>query len=330
MSNITIKDVAKAAGVSVATVSRVLNKSDAVCEKTATRVNNVISEMNYQPNFLGRNLRKCETNVILAILPSSEYSYGLEIVKSMHEVALKYGYDIIMATSYDNSVNEMRLLNMLFNRTVDGAVLMSTHLDEKTINSLGEEYNIALCCERVEGAKVLTVTVDDVSGGHCATEELIKKGHKKIGMISTKVSLSSVDREEGYRKALEENGIEFDEKYIFRGGYSFSDGADGYDYLMSLEEPPTAIFAISDILAMGALRRERLEGKGVKTDVIGYDNIPFCDNFTPTVSSISQPAKEMGRVVIEKLIDNMTTSKESKCREHIFLPYEMVKRESFR
>lgn len=331
MSNITIKDVAKAAGVSVATVSRVLNGSDAVSPKTAAGVDEVIKRMNYQPNFLGRNLRKCETKVILAIFPSGEYAYGLEIVKSMQATAAKFGYDIIMATSYDNSQNEMRLLNMLFNRTVDAAVLMSTHLNTEEINSIAEEYNIALCCERVNNAKALTVTVDDVSGGYTAALEFIRAGHRKIGMISTQnKALSSFDRETGYRMALSESGISFDESYIYRGMYGFDDGERAVDYFMSLPKPPTAIFAISDAIAMGAAKRAEERGIAVGEElcIIGYDDIPMCDNYIPSMSSIKQPAKEMGRVVIQKLVDNINA--ENKCIDHIILKHELIRRESFR
>lgn len=325
---VTIKEVAEKAGVSVATVSRVLNNNPAVSDKTAKIVRETIEELDYRPNFLGRNLRKCETNVILAIFPSSEYSAGLEIVKSMHETASEYGYDIIMATSYDNSKNEMRLLNMLFNRTVDGAVLMSTHLCADEINKISEEYDIALCGEKVDGTNVLTVTVDDVKGAYDAVSELIKEGHTKIAMISTgNEALSSLDREEGYKKALSDAGIEFDENYIFRGGYSFSDGENGYRYLFSLPEPPTAVFAVSDILAMGVAKRALRSEKGKMPKIIGYDNIPLCESYSPTISSVSQPARDIGREIIKKLIENIKS--ENKCREHIIMPHKIIRRESF-
>ena len=326
--NVTIKEVAKKAGVSVATVSRVLNNNPAVSEKTANIVRETIEKLDYRPNFLGRNLRKCETNVILAIFPSGEYSLGLEIVKSMHETAAEYGYDIISATSYDSSMNEKRFLNMLFNKTVDGAVLMSTHLSADEINKLSEEYDIALCSERVDGTNVLTVTVDDKEGAYTAVSEFIKEGHTKIGMVSTgNGALSSVDREEGYKKALLDAGIEFDENYIFRGGYSFADGENGYRYLSSLPEPPTAIFAVSDILAMGVAKRANRSGKGKCPKIIGYDNIPLCDSYSPTISSVSQPARDMGREIITRLIENIKSDK--KCREHIIMPHKLIRRESF-
>ena len=199
--NVTIKDVAKAAGVSVATVSRVLNKSATVSEAAAEQVNNAIKELGYNPNFLGRNLRKCETNVILAILPSTEHSFYNEIIKGMQSAASENGYDILLCTSNSMHSTESRMLGMLYNRTVDAAVMLGTQLSAEELNELNEKHYIAICCERVEGANVLTVTVDDESGAYTAVKNLISLGHRKIAIISTEgMALSSKDREHGYIK----------------------------------------------------------------------------------------------------------------------------------
>ena len=159
--SITIKDVAKEAGVSVATVSRVLNGSCNVSDESTKKVNETIARLNYSPNFLGRNLRKCETNVILVIMPTSEHSLYSKIVMGMQDYAGQVGYDIITAVSYSTSTAETRQMNMLFNRTVDGVILLGTQYDAASLNKLAENYNVALCCEGVKGANVLTVAVDD-------------------------------------------------------------------------------------------------------------------------------------------------------------------------
>ena len=213
--NATIKDVAKAAGVSVATVSRVLNNSATVSAAATEQVNNAIKELGYSPNFLGRNLRRCETNIILAIIPSTEQTFYSEIIRGMQNAASEQGYDILLSTSNSNYALEMRLLNMLFNRTADAAILLGTQLDSKTLMELSEKYPIALCCERAEGADVLTVSVDDEGGAYSAVDYMIKCGHKKIGMISTNgAAASSLDRENGYKRALLETGYH-SERNIF-------------------------------------------------------------------------------------------------------------------
>ncbi len=327
--NVTIKDVAKAAGVSVATVSRVLNNSATVSAAATEQVNDAIEKLGYSPNFLGRNLRKCETNVILAIIPSTEQTFYSDIIRGMQTAASDYGYDILLSTSNSTYSIEMRLLNMVFNRTVDAAILLGTQLDAPTLQDLNRKHYIALCCERVENADVLTVTVDDEGGAYVAVNNLIKNGHSKIGIVSTKVNaLSSSDREHGYRRALEENGIEYDEKYVYRGTYDFQHGAMAFDYFRSLPEPPTAIFCISDILAVSVVKQALHNGYKIGDDisVCGFDNILLSSMYTPGITTIEQPCYDIGRTVVEELIHNI--QREEKSNKQIKLPYKLVERES--
>lgn len=327
--NATIKDVAKAAGVSVATVSRVLNNSAAVSDAAAERVNKAIDELGYSPNFLGRNLRKCETNVILAIIPSTEQTFYSEIIRGMQTAASKYGYDILLSTSNSTYEIEMRLLNMLFNRTVDAAILLGTRLDTATLKELNRKYYIALCCERAEGADVLTVTVDDEGGAYDAVKHILSCGHKKIGIVSTNVSaLSSFDREKGYRRALADNGIEYREEYVYRSTYDFVDGERAFKYFMGLPEPPTAVFCISDILAVGVVKRALSDGYRIGEDisVCGFDNILLSGMYTPGITTIEQPCYDIGRTVVEELISNINNGVKSNKR--IKLPYKVIERES--
>lgn len=329
--NVTIKDVAKAAGVSVATVSRVLNNSATVSEAATEQVNNAIKELGYSPNFLGRNLRKCETNIILAIIPSTEQTFYSEIIRGMQVTASEYGYDILMSTSNSTYSIEMRLLNMVFNRTVDAAILLGSQLDVKTLTELNEKCYIALCCERIEGANVLTITVDDVGGAHEAVSKMIEYGHKRIGMVSTKVnSLSSIDREKGYRQALEEHGIEYDERYIYRGTYDLFHGELAFDYFMSMEEPPTAVFCVSDLLAVSFVKKALSKGLRVPEDisVCGFDNVPISSMYSPGITTVEQPCYGLGKTVIDELMHNINNNVKS--NKQIKLPYKLIERESMK
>lgn len=327
--NATIKDVAKAAGVSVATVSRVLNNSAAVSASATEQVNNAIKELGYSPNFLGRNLRKCETNVILAIIPSTEQTFYSDIIRGMQTAASEYGYDILLSTSNSTYDIEMRLLNMVFNRTVDAAILLGTQLDVKTLTELNNKHYIALCCERVEGAEVLTVTVDDEGGAYEAVNNMIKMGHTKIGMVSTKVNaLSSSDREKGYKKALAENGIVYNDEYIYRGTYDFIHGSKAFEYFKNLNDPPSAIFCISDILAVSVVKQALSEGFKIGEDisVCGFDNILLSGMYTPGITTVEQPCYEIGRTVVQELIHNINNGQKS--NKNIQLPYKFIERES--
>ena len=173
--SITIKDVARAANVSVATVSRVLNKKSNVSNAAIEAVNEAVEKLGYSPNFLGRDLRKSETKRIMAIIASTEQSFYSEVLRGMEEAAYHQGYDILITTTHDDADHEMHLLGMLFSKAVDGAVLLGPKLDTQTINKLGERYNIAMCLERLDGCKVLTVTIDNVKAGKDAVSYLISK-----------------------------------------------------------------------------------------------------------------------------------------------------------
>lgn len=327
--SVTIKDVAREAGVSVATVSRVLNGSTNVSESSTRLVRDTIERLNYSPNFLGRNLRKCATNVILVIMPTSDHSLYMKIVAGMQSYAQKVGYDIITASSNSTSQVEVRQMNMLFNRTVDGVVLLGTAYDAKTLNSLAENYDIALCCEGVEGANVLTVAVDDEQGGYDAVTALIKKGHRRIGFIgANSTAVSSFQREKGYLRALEEHDIPVNNDYIYKGTYDLWHGGLAMEHFMSLEEKPTAVFAVSDILAMNAIRKACELGLEVGKDisVMGFDNISMCEMMNPTVSTVEQPCEKMGEIVVQKLIDNFSSS--NKDNKYYTVAHKVIMRES--
>lgn len=325
----TIKDVAKAAGVSVATVSRVINNQSNVSDNTQRKVKRVMEELGYSPNFLGRDLRKSETKRILAITASAEQSFYSEVMKGMESAAYARGYDMIYAASRDNPDHEMHLLNMLFSRSVDGAVLLGAKSDSALLSKLAESHNIALCLERMEGCGALTVTIDNVRAGKDAVNYLISKGHSRIGLISTETrSQSSIDRENGYKQALEEHDIPFDEDLIFFGTYESESGIMGCKYLLELDDPPTAIFSISDMIAIGAMNYAISKGYNIGRDLIffGFDNITYSHIFVPHLSTVEQPCFSQGKMVVEKLIGNMKSGVPD--RSTYMLPHSLVLRES--
>lgn len=325
----TIKDVAKAAGVSVATVSRVLNGSANVSQSATEAVNKTIKELHYSPNSLGRNLRKRETNIILVMQPASVHSFYSEIGVGIQEGALKHGYDVIFATTNGLEEIENRQMNMLYNRTVDGAIFLGTNFDADTLNKLAENFDIALCCEGISGANVLTVTVNDEQASYDAVNALIKLGHKKIGIISTNSpAMSSIYREKGYIRALEEHKIPVKEEYIFKGTYDYESGEESFNHFESLEDKPTAIFAVSDLLAISAINSAHKRGIKVGRDlaIMGFDNITISDMFIPSVSTVAQPCKEMGIFTVEKLIKNISSSE--KDNKYYTMPHEVICRES--
>lgn len=326
---VNIKDVARAAGVSVATVSRVLNDTVTVSDETKAAVQQAVKDLNYTPNSLGRNLRKSSTSIILVIIPTVEHDFYSKIITGMQSTATALGYDLITSISNVDSLQEIKSLEMLYNRTVDAAVIFSSKMSSEEIHQISEKYNIALCCETVEGANVLTVSVDDRQASKDAVKALLDKGYRKIGFVCANHFVqSSLEREAGYKEALFENEIEIEKKYIYKTQYSFDCGKQAFDYFNSLDDKPTAIFAVSDLLAIGIVSRALSCGVNVGRDlaVMGFDNILLSDMYSPSISTVDQPSYQMGQLVIQKLINNI--SSEIKDKKHYIIPHRIVLRRS--
>ncbi len=327
--NITIKDVAKAANVSVATVSRVLNNKNNVSEEAVQAVNRAVEELGYSPNFLGRDLRKSETKRILALIASTEQSFYNDVLRGMQDAAYGQGYDVLIATTRNSPEHEMHLLGMLFSRAVDGAVLLAPRLDGKTIGDLAKRYKLAICLERLDISDVLCVTIDNERAGYDATKYLIGKGRRRIGLITTEVrSQSSVDRERGYARALKDSGIPLDPTLIYYGDYEAETGAKGCEHLMNIPDRPDAIFSISDTLSIGAMTYAVQHGITVGKDVLffGFDNIAYSHMFIPKLSTVEQPCYLQGKTVLEKLISNIKSEEQD--RSTYMLPHSLILRES--
>lgn len=327
--NITIKDVAKAANVSVATVSRVLNNKNNVSEEAVRAVNRAVEELGYSPNFLGRDLRKSETKRILAIIGSTEQTFYSDVLRGMQDAAYVEGYDVLIATTRNNADHEMHLLGMLFSRAVDGAVLLAPKLDSKTISDLSKRYQLAICLERIDVSDMLCVTIDNERAGFDATTYLIGKGRRRIGLITTRErSQSSVDRENGYKRALKAAGLPYDEELVYYGDYDADTGTRGCEELMSLADKPDAIFSISDTISIGAMTYAVQHGITIGKDLLffGFDNIAYSHMFIPKLSTVDQPCYLQGKTVVEKLIANMKSDVPDKST--YMLPHSLILRES--
>jgi LacI family transcriptional regulator/LacI family repressor for deo operon, udp, cdd, tsx, nupC, and nupG len=324
-----MKEVAARAGVSVATVSRVLNGTTYVAPEAAERINAAIAELGYSPNFLGRGLRKSETKILLAIIPSAEQSFYNDVIMGMQDAASKRGYDLLIGVSGDNTASERRLLCLLENKIVDAAVLLGTKMTPSELKNYTTDFNIALACERIPGADILTVTVDDEEAAYAAVSLIVKKGHRKIGLVTAAgTAISAVDRKVGYERALADAEITYREEYVYMGSYAYESGTAAYRYFSRLIDPPTAIFCISDLLAAAILKSYTLDNArgGQYFKVCGFDNIHLAGMITPGITTVAQPSYEIGHTVIEQLINRR--SENNVKSKHIKLPFKIIERES--
>jgi DNA-binding LacI/PurR family transcriptional regulator len=325
----TIEEVAKAAGVSVATVSRVLNKSGSVSTKTRILVENAIKELNYEPNMLGRNLRRSESRMILTMIPSVSNPFYSKIVQGIEDTARKEGYNILLCNTESDVKREKIYLDLLKHRLADGIITMEPVIDLEILNEVGKRYPMVQCCEYSEEIDIPYVAIDNTVAAYKATKHLLTIGHRKIALInSDEKFLYARLRKKGYIKALEEFDIPINEDWIVSGGLSFESGQRIMKHLLSLEDKPTAVFAVSDILAIGALKTIRLEGLKVPQDmaVVGFDNIQFANMMNPTLTTIEQPMYKIGVEAAEMLIKRIK-HKDEKIK-NLILDHQLIIRES--
>jgi len=325
----TINDVAKKAGVSVATVSRVINGNSKVSPETVEKVKQAIAELDYRPNLLGRALRKTKSERILVLLPNIANPFYAEIVKGIEDVANKNGYSIMLCNTDSNQEREKKYIKMLKSRLADGAILMASEMTSDELTELAQEVPVVQCCEYKVGLPITHVSIDNELAAYKAVNHLIGLGHKKIAFIGAKNQfLSSTLRLEGYIRALTEAGIEYDPQYCAYGDYSYKSGFRAMKQLLALDPRPTAVFCVSDMMAIGAIRSAMEENLSVPDDlaVCGFDNIYFAKMFKPTLTTISQPMYDLGCTAMELLL-NIIEDRDIETI-HYIMEHELIIRES--
>lgn len=325
----TIKDVAKASGLSVATVSRAINNSTSISKHTYDSVMRAINDLNYQPNLLGRNLRRTETRMVLVLLPTISNPFYARIVKGIEDIAHKNGYNIMLCNTDSDKQREKIYLNLLRSRLSDGVIFMEPELDKEEITKIGESFPVVQCCEYKEGSGVSHVSINNFAAAYDAVKHLISLGHNKIGLISSSNRfISTIQRENAYIKALKDSGLSFSKSMIKYGDYGFKSGLLATKQFLENKEKPTAIFAISDIMAIGAIKAVKEAKMKVPNDVaiMGFDDVSFASMCDPLLTTISQPQYDLGCVAMQLLLKCIKG--EMKKPEYIFLEHELIIRES--
>lgn len=332
-----IKDIAKISGLSVATVSRVLNNQANVTKETREKVENAIAQTGYVPNVLGRNLRVSKTHKILVILPTLSNQFYSEILEAIQEQAIHSKYTILIGVTNNDPSLEEEYMHMLITKQVDGVITFLSKYDQYSLSQWASKYPLVQCCEYTEGAQITNISVDNEQGAYDAVTYLIRKGHTRIGAIKGQLYFASEnERTRGFKRALQDAGIEYRTEYCYTADYTPEGGVLGAQALMQLPEPPTAIFAYGDTIAIGAIKALKVMGlmkrdrkDGIKNiAVIGFDDIPLAEMFSPTISSVYQPKYELGKRSFKLLMDQINDASDKKEFHTIRLPHKLVIRES--
>lgn len=325
----TIHDVAKLSGVSVATVSRVLNNHTNVSTKTKEKVLSAIKQLHYQPNLLGRNLRKSETRKILVLLPTISNSFYSRIVKGIEDIGNENNYNVMVCNTNSDIARERNYLELLTTKLVDGVIFMTSELSGDELTKINKQYPIVLCSEYKDDAIVSKVGIDNVKASYDAVNYLINLGHKRIALIngSTKY-LSTIHREMGYKKALSDANIDINPDYIRYNSYSYKGGIRATKELLALDKKPTAIFAIADSIAIGAIKELSSNNLNVSQDVavIGFDNTSISSMYSPSITTISQPRYDMGKTAMRLLLKKIKDRESAD--DLVILEHELIIRES--
>lgn len=330
--NVTSSDVARLAGVSRATVSYVINNGPRpVSEDTKARVLEAIHQLGYQPNAVARNLRLQRTSTLGLIVPDTHNPYFSEVGRGIERVAFENGYTVMLCHSGYKLDLELQYVDMLHAQRVAGIIWIPGTNDFTPYQKL-QEYGIktVVIDRTVPGGNVPGLLADNFHGGILATKHLLDLGHRRIGFIRRPVDLShSRGRYEGYKAALSEHSISDDETLIVTGGFFLDDGYRAARELLALSQPPTAIFAYNDMMAIGALRALYEMGLNVPGDfsLVGFDDIAQASFTCPSLTTISSPKYEMGQHGADLLI-SIIENRDSRSDLHIPLDVKLVVRES--
>ena len=326
----TIREVANRAGVSYTTVSHVINNTRFVSNETRDRVLAAMRDLNYRPNALAQSLRSGKTHTLGLILPDSSNPFFAEVARSIEDAAFQLGYSVILCNTEGEGHRELLYVDVLSKKQVDGIIFVATGDQGDSLDFLQRQALPVLVVDRdlpeIHADAVLT---DNRQGGCQATGHLIELGHRRIGCISGPSHLTpSADRTIGYRKAMEDAGLHAPEELILRGDFHPESGRVATAALLALPEPPTAIFACNDLMALGALRAAAEAGFRVPEDlsIVGFDDIELASYTTPPLTTIAQPKVDIGHRAAQLLVERIAEKNSPHCRE--VLPTALIMRES--
>ncbi|MBU4047478.1 LacI family transcriptional regulator [bacterium] len=304
--NPTIKDVAELVGVHPSTVSRVINDDSRISEKTREKVFLIIKKLGYTPNAIARGLKTKRTHTLGMLIPDITNPFFAEIARGVEDAANKNDFNIILCNTDDRLKKERTYLEILRGKRVDGLILGTAHIKDKSILELEKNnFPYILVSRNIEELDKNCVIVDDEAGGIMATEYLIKLGHRRIAHITGPLKIrSALNRLKGYKLALKKYGIEYRDELVGEGDFRIKGGYQVMKRFLKLAEPPTAIFAANDLLALGAMQAIQKKNFHIPEDfsVIGFNDIELASFVYPALTTIRQPMLEMGALAVKMLL----------------------------
>ena len=328
----TIRDVAQQANVSVTTVSHVINQTRFVEPETEKRVRIAITQLGYRPNSLARSLRRGGTSTIGLLVPDNSNPFFADVARAIEDAGFAQGYSVVLCNSDMSPDKEDAYIDVLLSKQVDGLILISSSSRTPRLEAaIAAGMPVVVVDRELNDLPVDQVLVDNAQGGYLAGRYLVEHGHTDIACITgPRLLAPSAARVAGFRRALDEVGLELRPEAIFTGDFRYSGGEAAVQHFQRQRLPVSAIFATNDVMAIGAIMALRRVHLAVPTDVsvIGFDNIVQSAALSPALTTIAQPIKEIGQTSFALLHERIKNRDTPPTRN--LLPTTLVERESCR
>lgn len=333
-TSVTIHDIARELNISASTVSRALNNNPRISQATKDKIKALALKLGYQPNIIASNLRNQKTNTIGIVVPLINRHFFSTFISGVEDVAFEAGYNVIISQSNDLFEKEKQIVHSLFSNRVDGMIVsLSMQTQQFDHFQLFSKKNIPLVffdrvAPQLDADKII---VDDFACGFKATQHLIDQGFKRIAHLAGPTALNTYKaRMEGYRSALEKNNLPVNDELIIFNRLTRMDGQQAIKQLLALDTPPDAVFCGNDTSALSIIVYLKSIGIRVPEDfgIVGFSNEPFSEVVTPSISTIKQPAQEMGQKAAELLIFEIEHKENPRKYQTITMPTELIVRES--
>ena len=314
---VSIKDIAKAAGVSHPTVSRALSDSPLISEETKVRIQRLAQEMGYSPNALARGLVTRQTYSVGVVVTTIADPFVAEIVQGIEATAHDHGYTVILCNSESTPEREIASVEMLRSERVDGVIVTASRVGAlylEYLEQIGGPIVLINNHNEESGRYTFSVSVDNRHGGRLAAEHLVQLGHRRIAYVAGPANHSSdLDRLAGYRQALVKGGIEPDPAWVVPGNGRPDGGEEALQTILALDPRPTAVFCYNDMTAIGLIHAAQQAGLAIPQDmaVVGFDDILFASYLYPPLTTVAQPKVEMGQQAMHMMLSLITAKEES-------------------
>lgn len=332
---ITIKDIAKAAGVSPSTVSRVISNHTRISKATTAKVKRIMEEMGYHPNVMAKSLVSKTTRTLAIVLPRpaeelfQDFFFG-ELLRGILAHSTRAGYDMLLAAATSPADENETIARLVLGRRVDGVILLTSRQDDPLVSLLAKHEFPTVLIGRTEAHdNIITVDTNNVQAAMDVTNHFITQGHTKIGFISGPQNLTvSVDRLTGYRQAMADAGLTINPEWIIDSEFLQQSGFRAMSFVMNVTDRPTALVVIDDLTAFGVLRGLNELGYSVPQDIslVSFNNIAVAELASPALSSVDIGTYQLGytasHLLVRRIQENLSTSNRN------IIPHRLVVRES--